>query len=105
MLAVFLTSIMFTSITALQSRDCALLQPADLIAFEALRHAQYFHEGKKLRKSLDALVALDTFRIHLRWFTNPEHILDLKRKVDARPSALLLLEMQLQETIPVFCRD
>ena len=77
---------MFTSITALQSKDCALLQPADLVAFEALRHAQHFHEGKKVRKSLEALVALDTFGIHLSAFTKQEHILDLKRKVKERKS-------------------
>lgn len=74
---------LFTSITSLRWQDCMLLQPADLVAFEALRQAQHFHDQKESRKSFDALVSFDTFGIHLQSFRDEGAALSLRQKVDS----------------------
>jgi hypothetical protein len=77
---------LFTSITSLTWQDCILLQPGDLVAFEALRQAQHYHENKDSRKSFDALVSLDAFGIHLRSFRNEDAVVSLRRAAENRKS-------------------
>jgi hypothetical protein len=77
---------LFTSITSLRWQDCMLLQPADLVAFEALRQAQHFHERRDSRKSFDALVGFDAFGVHLQSFRDEEAVLSLRQKAESRRS-------------------
>jgi hypothetical protein len=77
---------LFTSITSFRWQDCVLLQPADLVAFEALRQAQHFHEQKDSRKSFDALVSFDTFGIHLQSFRDEGAVLSLRQKAGSHKS-------------------
>jgi hypothetical protein len=52
---------MFTTITAETWRDCAPLQPADLLAYENLKEAELKSAGKRRRKTLELLLDLDSF--------------------------------------------
>lgn len=60
----------FTSIRSLMWKDCILLQPADLVAFEIFREAEHKTKGRKSRKSFDALINMESFGIHTRSFVD-----------------------------------
>lgn len=51
----------FTSITPEYWQHCVLLQPADMIAYENFKDGmrKHYPEGRKRRKSLDAIIDLD----------------------------------------------
>jgi hypothetical protein len=74
---------LFTTVAPLKWQDCILLQPADLVAFEVFRQAQNFYEGRKNRKSYEALIALKTFGVHLRSFRSKEGMQRFRDRVKA----------------------
>jgi hypothetical protein len=51
----------FSTIASMGWQDCPLLQPADLIAYENLKEAERRPAGRLRRKSLEALLDLDSF--------------------------------------------
>ncbi len=59
----------FTTIAPLTWQDCIALQPADLVAFEFMKDAEAREAGRKGRKSLTALLEMDSFGIHSKTFT------------------------------------
>ena len=69
----------FTSITSLSWRDCLLLQPADLVAYEIFKEAQLKEKGQVSRRSFKALIDMESFGIHTRRFVDKESMLKLRR--------------------------
>lgn len=67
----------FTTIAPLSWEDCVPLQPADLVAFEVFKEAEAQERARKSRKSLEALIKLETFGIHVKNFKK-EQMLGLK---------------------------
>jgi hypothetical protein len=73
---------MFSTIAPLGWKDCILLQPADLVAFENFKQAEGRLEERESRKSYKALVDMHNFGIHSKTL-NKESLLKLREIVDA----------------------
>lgn len=54
----------FVTIAPLKWQDCIALQPADLVAFEFMKDAEARRDKRKVRRSLKALLKMDSFGRH-----------------------------------------
>jgi hypothetical protein len=72
----------FTRIAPLSWEECIALQPADLVAFECFKQAEARLEMRNSRKSLEALLNMESFGIHSKT-VNLEALRRLKQIVNA----------------------
>jgi len=71
----------FTSLTAEHSQHCALLQPADFVAYENFKEAMREYSKRNRRQSLERLLSLDAVSGRLKGFT-VDGIRELKSNID-----------------------